>query len=127
MNVSFDFDGCLRDNNYVLMICKMFLSCGHNVFILTQRDSSLLNKDVFQLAEKIGLKNENIIMTNGDPKLNSFLKYNIDLHFDDSADEVLEINNYFKKSDNPFIKNESQPAILVNFDSEEFSFLVNFN
>ena len=50
----------------------------------------------------------------------------IDLHFDNSYDEVVDINDEFTKGPNIFQKNESMPAILVNFDSEEMGYVHNF-
>ena len=41
MKVSFDFDGCLGDNKFVQLICKVFQSVGHEVFIITSRDPKI--------------------------------------------------------------------------------------
>ena len=81
---------------------------------------------IFRLAEIFGIKNENIIMTNGTLKVHSFIQNQIDLHFDNSYDEVFAINDEFTKGPNIFQKNESMPAILVNFDSEEMGYVHNF-
>lgn len=120
MKVSFDFDDCLEDNKFVQTICKVFLSSNNEVFILTARDSNSKNQDVWKLVDKFKIEKSNVIMTNGDEKLNYILKNKIDFHFDDSADEIIKINQYFKDI------NKTQPGILVNFDSEELSFLLNW-
>jgi 3-deoxy-D-manno-octulosonate 8-phosphate phosphatase KdsC-like HAD superfamily phosphatase len=126
MKISFDFDGCLDDNFFVQMMCKMFISSGHDVFIITSRDPQLANTDVFKRAEEFGIKIQNIIMTNGTLKVHSFLENEIDLHFDNSYDEVVAINDEFVDGTNMFQKNESMPAILVNFDTEEMGYIHNF-
>jgi acid phosphatase class B len=126
MKVSFDFDGCLGDNKFVQMICKMFISSGHEVFILTSRNPKEKNIDLHTLAKELNINSENVIMTNGELKVHTFLREGFDLHFDNSFDEVVAINNMFKETSNPLVKNESQPAILVNFDSDEVGYLVNY-
>jgi hypothetical protein len=126
MRISFDFDGCLDDNTFVQMMCKMFISSGHDVFIITSRDPQLSNTDVFKKADEFGIKRENIVMTNGALKVHAFMLNQIDLHFDNSYDEVVAINDEFVDSPNRFQKNESMPAILVNFDTEEMGYIHNF-
>jgi hypothetical protein len=125
MKVSFDFDGCLGDNKFVQMICKMFISSGHDVYILTSRDNRAMNSDLWKFADEYNIDRNKVFMTNGALKVDLFIKNEFDLHFDNSYDEVIAINNRFQETNNPLIKNESQPAILVNFDSEEASFLIN--
>jgi hypothetical protein len=126
MRVSFDFDGCLGDNKFVQLICKMFISAGHEIFIITSRDPQINNQDVFKMARIFGIKSENVILTNGTLKVHAFMQNQIDLHFDNSYDEVVAINDEFTKGPNIFQKNESMPAILVNFDSEEMGYVHNF-
>jgi hypothetical protein len=125
MKISFDFDGCLGDNKFVQMICKMFISSGHDVYILTSRDNRAMNSDLWKFADEYNIDRKKVFMTNGALKVDLFIKNEFDLHFDNSYDEVIAINNRFQETKNPLIKNESQPAILVNFDSEEASFLIN--
>ena len=125
MKVSFDFDGCLGDNKFVQMICKMFISSGHDVYILTSRDNRAMNSDLPKFADEYNIDRKKVFMTNGALKVDLFIKNGFDLHFDNSYDEVIAINNRFQETKNPLIKNESQPAILVNFDSDEASFLIN--
>ena len=96
---------------------------GSEVFIITSRDPQMSNTDVFRLSDDLGIKRENIIMTNGTLKVHSFMQNQIDIHFDNSYDEVVAINDEFTKGPNIFQKNESMPAILVNFDSEEMGYV----
>jgi uncharacterized HAD superfamily protein len=125
MRVSFDFDGCLRDSKIVQLICKLFQQAGHDVFILTSRDESCKNIDLINISNELNIPWDRVIMTNGSPKVNFFTKLNFDIHFDNSADEVVQINDRFI-GDEKFKKSDSMPAILVNFDSEEMGFLCNF-
>jgi hypothetical protein len=78
------------------------------------------------MARIFGIKSENVILTNGTLKVHAFMQNQIDLHFDNSYDEVAAINDEFTKGPNIFQKNESMPAILVNFDSEEMGYVHNF-
>lgn len=125
MKVSFDFDGCLGDNKFVQMICKLFISSGQDVFILTSRDPQMANLDVWKLADDFGIPKENVIMTNGTMKVHKFLELGIDIHFDNSFDEIVAINDLFT-GDSPIRKLENLPGILTNFDSEEMGFIYNF-
>ena len=119
MTISFDFDGCLGDNKFVQLICKVFQSAGHEVFIITSRDPQMGNRDVWKLAEEFKIPFENVHMTNGSLKVHTFMILGIDLHFDNSFDEIVAINDMFKKSDD-------MPAILTNFDTEEMGFIYNY-
>jgi uncharacterized HAD superfamily protein len=119
MKVSFDFDGCLGDNKFVQLICKVFQSVGHEVFIITSRDPQMGNQDVWKLAEEFKIPFERVHMTNGSLKVHTFMELGMDLHFDNTFDEVVAINDMFKKSDD-------MPAILTNFDTEEIGFIYNY-
>ena len=119
MKVSFDFDGCLVDNKCVQMICKLFQSSGHDIFIITSRDPKLPNLDLWKLVQDFQISSENVHLTNGSLKVHMFMELGIDLHFDNSFDEVVAINDMFEGSDN-------LPAILTNFNSEEMGYIYNF-
>jgi hypothetical protein len=49
----------------------------------------------------------------------------MDLHFDNSFDEIVAINDMFVGNE-PFRKSDDMPAILTNFDTEEMSYIYNF-
>ena len=125
MKVSFDFDGCLGDNKFVQLICKVFQSAGHEVFIITSRDAQMENRDLWKLASEFSIPKENIHMTNGTLKVHKFMELGMDLHFDNSFDEVAAINDMFE-GNQPFKKSCDMPAFLTNFDSEEMGFIHNF-
>lgn len=119
LKISFDFDNCLSDSKIVQLIAKLFRDADHEIWILTARDSRAMNTDVWKLAKEFDIPAERVVMTNGSLKVYKFIELNLDIHFDNSYEEVVSINDRFIDSDNKFIKNESMPAILVNFDSEE--------
>jgi hypothetical protein len=125
MKVSFDFDGCLGDNKFVQLICKVFQSAGHDVFIITSRDPQLDNRDVWKLAQEFNIPFENVHMTNGTLKVHAFMQHGMDLHFDNSFDEIVAINDMFV-GNSPISKSDDMPAILTNFDTEEMSYIYNF-
>ena len=60
-------------------------------------------------------------MTDGFPKVHTFMTEGFDLHFDTSFDEVVSINDMFQDS-----KKQSLPAILVNFGLDEMGDIYNF-
>lgn len=124
MKISFDFDDCLNDSKFVRLIAELFRNANHEIWILTSRDPSQPNIDVWKLAKEFDIPNERIIMTDGTLKVYKFMELKLDLHFDNSWDEVVAINDKFQNCDNKFAKNTSMPAILVNFDSEELHYSI---
>ena len=125
LKISFDLDGCLLDNKFVKIIAHLFNNAGHQIWILTSRDPSQENRDVWNIADEFNIPADRVIMTNGTMKVHRFVDLNLDIHFDNSWDEVVEINNRFQDTDNKFIKNDSMPAFFVNFDSEELGLAFN--
>ena len=83
------------------------------MFILTARagDKHIMNDDLFNIAEQLGIKKENIIFAEMRDKHLYMKEYDIELHFDDNADTVDRINRYF---DTPLSLNKR--ALLVNMD-----------
>lgn len=125
LKISFDFDNCLADNKFVQVIAKLFISTKNEVWIITSRDPKSENRDVWKLAKDFDIPFCRVVMTNGSLKVHKFIELEIDMHFDNSWDEVVAINNIFQDTDNKFIKNTSMPAIFVNCDSEELSMAFN--
>ena len=126
LKISFDFDDCLRDNKFVQLIARLFISTDHEVWILTSRDPSSINSDVWELAKNFNIPKERVVMTNGTLKVYKFMELKLDMHFDNSWDEITAINDRFQNDiEKWYVKNDSMPAILVNFDSEELNFAFN--
>jgi len=112
MKISFDFDDCLDDNLHIQSLAKILVNAGVDVFILTAREKTYIrNDDLFKLADKIGIKRENIIFACMTDKHLLMQSHDIELHFDDNADTVDRINRYF---DSPLSLNKR--ALLVNLD-----------
>jgi len=53
------------------------------------------------------------------------MELGMDLHFDNSHDEVSAINDMFE-GNNSMQKSCDMPAFLTNFDSEEMGYIYNF-
>ncbi len=124
LKISFDFDGCLGDNKFVQIIAKLFRDAGNEIWILTSRDPKSENRDVWKLASDFNIPIDRVIMTNGTLKVHKFLEMKFDIHFDNSWDEVVAINDIFENLDQ-FKNCDSMPAIFVNFNSEELGFAFN--
>lgn len=124
LKISFDFDGCLADNKFVKIIAKLFRDAGHEVWIITSRDPQMENRDVWSLASEFNIPNERVVMTNGTLKVHKFLELKMDIHFDNSFDEILAINDHFENQ-NLTKTCLDKPGIFVNFDSEELGLAFN--
>lgn len=120
LKVSFGFD-CISGNSFIQTLFNLLNITGHEVFILTSRDSKGCNTDVYKFAKEHKIPDNHILMTDGFPKVHKFIQEGFDIHFDTSFDEVASINDMFQNDEN-----KSLPAILVNFGMEEMGFIYNF-
>ena len=101
LKISFDFDGTIfgirpEQKQLVTLFKLMYKSGLFNLFILTSNyqkvfENSQIHRDY--LWDILGFPMEGIIFTEGKPKHNFIDRFNIDLHFDDDAYEVYEINS----------------------------------
>ena len=91
MNISFDYDGTLIHIHHLV---EKFQLSGDSVFIVTSRNQNKEHKELYDDADRLGIKRENIHFTNNEIKLPTIEKLNIQLHFDDDYVEVDEINRY---------------------------------
>lgn len=97
MKISFDFDSTLTRED-IQQIADDFIMRGHDVHITTSRHSksmyklvgggeiSFPNKDLFEVAEKLGISEKNIHFTEMKEKV-EFLD-GFDIHFDDDEHEI---------------------------------------
>jgi FMN phosphatase YigB (HAD superfamily) len=109
--ISFDFDGTLVDDFYgelndkkdeIQKTCRDLIDMGHEVHIVTKRfDEANKNYgkknehvEVFELAEKLGIKKENVYFTNREWKYNKLKALGINVHFENSKNEVDQIRTY---------------------------------
>lgn len=102
MNVSFDFDGTFIHIHHLVERFQLF---GDTIFIVTSRLEERDNSVVFEWADDLGIKRENVHFTNQQLKIDKLHELNIVLHFDDDLIEVDEINR----------NSETCKALLVNF------------
>jgi hypothetical protein len=100
LKISFDYDSTISEEP-MQKLAKKFLDLGAEVFIVTSRATEmhsgikLNNDDVFEVANALGIKRENIIFTSYKDKY-SFVK-NMDMHFDDDMHEIFLINQHPSK------------------------------
>lgn len=105
MKISFDFDGTLVDDFYgeyngqkeeIQKICMDLIDNGHEVYIVTKRfgeeykDMGKRNEhvEVYELAEKLGIKKERVFFTNRHWKHEKLNALGINVHFENSEPEV---------------------------------------
>ena len=98
MNISFDFDGTLKDNPLIQDYCaKLIEDTNHVVHVITRRYSSERDEymlgqsehsEVLTLADELGIKSRNVHFTDRQMKTDHILKWNIDMHIDDDILEV---------------------------------------
>ena len=93
MKISFDFDDCLTRRS-VRKVAKLLVMKGHDIWIVTSRLGDLsTNPDVRQIANKLGIPNNNCIFV-GDWKIAYFENHtDFDYHIDDYWFEITQIND----------------------------------
>lgn len=98
MKTSFDMD-CTLSETFIQMICEAMIKMNHEVWIITARCDDRLhnpniskvnscNRDLFKIAERLGIPDERIVMTEGNFKHSKIKELGIELHFDDVPEEV---------------------------------------
>jgi hypothetical protein len=90
LKVSFDFDFTLSEPE-IQEIASKYISNGDDVWIVTTRfkwefDDDYKNRDVYSIANKIGIPKDKIVFTNGEIKY-LFLD-GFDIHYDDNEIEI---------------------------------------
>ena len=104
MKVSFDFDNTL-DKIYVQDYAKSLINKGIEVFIITARFNELRksfyktnpqNEDLFKVAEKLGIKERNIIFCNMEDKSTAIIDTDLKFHLDDCWVTIKDINTNTK-------------------------------
>lgn len=93
LKISFDFDGTLAQS--WLQQLAIILMEKAEIWICTSRapgfDSSG-NQELYKVATSIGIPEERVLFTDGAFKYETLASNNINIHFDDMEDEILEIN-----------------------------------
>lgn len=115
--VSFDFDGTLQKKD--VQDYAMSIKDHCNLIIVTHRMPFLSYRDIYQVAEKIGIPKGNINFVHKSGKVKFFQKHPVSLHLDNNHFVVLEIrkkaqvnaldvNNTNWKRDADYIINSNQ-------------------
>lgn len=102
MKVSFDFDGTLSRSD-VQDFAKSLVNSNYDVWIVTSRIATepalakgwhwieRQNKELYDVAESVGIKKENIIFTEFVDKIQYLKGKNFIFHIDDDVDELMAI------------------------------------
>lgn len=88
MRISFDFD-CTLGEHIMQKLADIIISSNKycDVYIVTARCEKDSNKDLFSVAEGLGIPKTNIHFTEGAWKWQTIKKLNIDIHYDDVPEE----------------------------------------
>ena len=92
--VSFDFDGTLSTKKGQDK-AKELLAENYRVLIVTARQSTD-SKEVFDVADKIGIRRSDIYFTNGANKWSLIKRLGIAIHYDNNPEQVDLINKMTK-------------------------------
>jgi len=92
--VSFDFDDTLSTTKGQEK-AKQMLAEGYRVFIITARQSKD-SKEVYDVADKLGIKRSDIYFTNGKNKWETVKRLGVAIHYDNNQEQVDLINKMTK-------------------------------
>lgn len=87
--VSFDYDGVLstkRGKEQAIWQLKK----GNDVYIVTARRTDQ-SKDVYKIADELGIEHSKVVFTNGEDKWTYLVKHEIDLHYDNNREQIRKI------------------------------------
>jgi len=90
MRVSFDVDGVL-DTLAGQDIAIRAIEKDDDVFIITARNEGRASAEVYAIASKLGIPRLRIYFTNGADKWRTVERLDIDLHYDNSREQVDKI------------------------------------
>lgn len=90
MRVSFDVDGVL-DTLAGQDIAIRAIEKDDDVFIITARNEGRASAQVYAIATKLGIPRLRIYFTNGADKWRTVERLDIDLHYDNSREQVDKI------------------------------------
>lgn len=89
MRVSFDVDGVLT-TEAGKKIAQRAIDKGEDVFIITARNERL-SAGVYAIANELGIPRLRVYFTNGADKWRTIERLDIDLHYDNSSEQVDKI------------------------------------
>jgi hypothetical protein len=92
--VSFDFDGTLSTKKGQDK-AKELLAEGYRVLIVTARQSKD-SKEVFEVADKLGIRRSDIFFTSGKNKWETIKRLGVAIHYDNNQEQIDLINKMTK-------------------------------
>ena len=92
--VSFDFDDTLSTAKGQEK-AKQMLAEGYRVLIITARQSKD-SKEVFDVADKLGIRRSDIYFTNGKNKWETVKRLGVAIHYDNNQEQIDLINKMTK-------------------------------
>jgi len=92
--VSFDFDDTLSTSKGQEK-AKQMLAEGYRVLIITARQSKD-SKEVFDVADKLGIRRSDIYFTNGGNKWSVVKRLGVAIHYDNNQEQIDLINKMTK-------------------------------
>ena len=92
--VSFDFDDTLSTSKGQEK-AKQMLAEGYRVLIITARQSKD-SKEVFDVADKLGIRRSDIFFTSGKNKWETVKRLGVAIHYDNNQEQIDLINKMTK-------------------------------
>jgi hypothetical protein len=92
--VSFDFDDTLSTTKGQEK-AKQMLAEGYRVLIITARQSKN-SKEVFDVADKLGIRRSDIFFTSGKNKWETVKRLGVAIHYDNNQEQIDLINKMTK-------------------------------
>ncbi len=92
--VSFDFDDTLSTNGGQKKALNLIKE-GYRVLIITARQSKD-SKEVYDVADKLGIRRSDIYFTNGKNKWETVKRLGVAIHYDNNQEQVDLINKMTK-------------------------------
>lgn len=88
LRISFDFD-CTLGEDIIQRKASLLINSSEycDVFIITSRCKDQKNPDVYSVAKRLGIPNDNIYFTEGAWKWRKIKELGIDIHLDDVPEE----------------------------------------
>lgn len=93
MRISFDIDGVL-DTEPGKELAQRAIDKGDDVFIITARNEGNASAEVFEIAQELNIPRLRIYFTNGADKWRTIDRLDIDLHYDNSREQVDKIEEF---------------------------------
>ena len=89
--VSIDFDDTLNTERGKELYNRL-KNEGKDIHIVTRRQQDTASKEVYDLAEELGINRSKIHFTNGQLKWKTLQRLGIETHYDNNPDEINAIN-----------------------------------